>query len=53
MSYVSKVVVPWVFKILKKGEGVFHKSISVEIKLGWLLCILGGCVLIGVVVGQL
>lgn len=40
-------------KLLKKGEGFFRKTISLEIKVGWFLCILFGCFLIGLVVGQL
>lgn len=43
----------WFLEILKKGEGVFHKTISLEIKLGWFICILFGCFLAGIIVGQL
>ena len=43
----------WFMAILKKGEGVFHKTVSIEMKLGWFLCLLGGCVLAGIVIGQI
>lgn len=43
----------WFAKILKKGEGFFTRTISLEIKMGYFICILFGAFLIGLVVGQL
>lgn len=43
----------WFVTLLKKGEGFFTQTISLEIKLGYFICILFGAFLIGLVVGQL
>ena len=43
----------WFLKMLKKGEGFFTQTISIEIKLGYFICILLAAFLIGLVVGQI
>lgn len=49
MSLLSR----WFATILKKGEGFFTQTISIEIQMGWFICILFGAFLVGLVVGQL
>ena len=49
MSFVKD----WFAVLLKKGEGFFTRTISIEIKMGYFICILFGAFLVGLVVGQL